>query len=335
MRNRLILLTTFLLFISFFGCKKDEVSTTPLLLNSETTSFLESVYFTDINTGYAVGSNSKGTMKGIILKTINAGKTWTEIPFTVNNQFITILTSIYFTSSDIGYAVGWTGTIIKTVDAGNTWSPLSSGTMNDLHSIYFTSADIGYAVGNGGSMIKTADAGKTWTTVSYGTSHSYPNVTSIYLLNSNSGIAVGGSGVMLKTIDPVYSGGFTWVEYSGLNSNELPGHLSSVQFVDANTGFAVGGSDNAGTVLKTIDGGKSWSIVLNKEYNMLFSVYFTSPDNGYAVGQAGTIIKTVDGGDSWEKIPSGTDSNLNSVFFTGANSGYIVGGNGVILKLQN
>jgi photosystem II stability/assembly factor-like uncharacterized protein len=334
MKRGLIILSSILSLMLMNSCEKNTLSTNSLLLNSGTTSSLNSVYFTDNNTGFAVGLNSEEPNKGIILKTIDAGKSWNEVQFNNDKQSTTVLTSVFFTSSDIGYAAGWAGTIIKTENAGASWNALTSGNINDLHSIFFTDADTGYAVGFGRALIKTDNGGESWSPISFGGVTYYANLNSVFVLNSKNGFAVGNDGVMLKTINPIYSGGFSWVEELHLNSNEKPKYLLSIHFVNANTGFAVGGSDNKGTVLKTIDGGNSWSVIFS-DTNLLFSVYFTSPTNGYAVGQGGTIIKTTDGGDTWTKIESGTENTLMSIFFPSNKVGYIVGTEGVIIKIED
>jgi len=64
---------------------------------------IPSIYFTEANTGYAVG------ISGLILKTSNGGSTW--IPQTSNTT--ASLHSIVFTDSNTGYAVGDFGTILK------------------------------------------------------------------------------------------------------------------------------------------------------------------------------------------------------------------------------
>jgi photosystem II stability/assembly factor-like uncharacterized protein len=62
----------------------------------------------------------------------------------------------------------------------------------------------------------------------------------------------------------------------------------------------------------------------------LNSVFFTTKDTGYAVGN-GTIIKTTNGGVNWTLQTSGTTTNLTSVYFTDSKTGYVVGW-GIILK---
>ena len=54
---------------------------------------------------------------------------------------------------------------------------------------------------------------------------------------------------------------------------------------------------NAGTILKTTDGGTNW--ITNDTIPQLESVYFVNADAGYAVGSWGPVLKTTNGGTSW------------------------------------
>lgn len=67
-------------------------------------TFMRSIYFTDENTGYAVGAG------GWILKTSNAGASWVEQ--VQNSGTIRNLLSVAITSSGLAFAVGEWGTVI-------------------------------------------------------------------------------------------------------------------------------------------------------------------------------------------------------------------------------
>ncbi|MFH1003906.1 MAG: T9SS type A sorting domain-containing protein [Bacteroidota bacterium] len=71
---------------------------------SGTTDDLYSVYFTDDDTGYAVGEN------GTILETSDGGSNWEEQESGTTDD----LHSVYFIDDDMGYAVGSDGTILET-----------------------------------------------------------------------------------------------------------------------------------------------------------------------------------------------------------------------------
>jgi photosystem II stability/assembly factor-like uncharacterized protein len=69
-----------------------------------------------------------------------------------------------------------------------------------------------------------------------------------------------------------------------------------------------------------------------KATEQLWSVDFTDPSNGCAVGSNGTILRTSDGGLSWLPQVSGTTNDLSAIKFVNQNTGWIIGSNGTILK---
>ena len=111
----------------------------------------------------------------------------------------------------------------------------------------------------------------------------------------------------------------------------------SVYFANANTGYAAGYNM---TILKTTNGGSSWTIVNSGTQGGLNCVYFTDANTGYASGGYldvflniwGIILRTTDGGLSWIPVNSGNFSWLYSVHFPESNTGYSVGLYGTIIK---
>ena len=69
--------------------------------------------------------------------------------------------------------------------------------------------------------------------------------------------------------------------------------LLSVSFIDANTGTAVGGY---GTILRTTDGGESWTPQISGTTNTLWDVSLVGANIGTVVGANGTILRTTTGG---------------------------------------
>src|SRR5438874_3398628 len=86
--------------------------------------------------------------------------------------------------------------------------------------------------------------------------------------------------------------------------NPLPqgNNLRGASFVDANIGTVVG---EYGTIVRTTDGGNSWTVQASDTTQALWAVSFADANNGTAVGEGGTIVRTTDGGDHWASQPSG------------------------------
>ena len=93
---------------------------------------LESVYFVNDQTGWAVG------YKGTIMHTADGGTTWIQQSSGTTND----LFGVHFESPTLGYVVGLNATILKTIDAGATWSPLTSSipSTTPLYSVFFISS---------------------------------------------------------------------------------------------------------------------------------------------------------------------------------------------------
>jgi len=72
--------------------------------------------------------------------------------------------------------------------------------------------------------------------------------------------------------------------------------LFAAAALDPNTVVAVGGF---GTILRTTDGGDSWTLQPSGTTENLFGVSFVDANTGTAVGDHETILRTDDGGDTW------------------------------------
>jgi len=265
---------------------------------------LYSNYFTDVNTGYAVGEG------GNIIKTTDGGVTWTS----KNSGTSNTLKSIIFVNSTLGYAVGDSGTICKTTDGGTTWTH-SNITTNSLNSVYFTDANTGYTVGLNNTIFKTTNGGTSWNAQTCGTQYITYNLNSVYFLNASIGYAVGGWGCILKTTN----GGTSWVKLSYSSTSVL----TSVYFNNVDTGYVIG---TGGTIIKTTDGGSYW-VTQTAPSAYLNSVKFIDLDTGYVAGDDGIILKTINGGSNWITLTSGTSDDLQSVFISNASTACIVGAN--------
>ncbi len=113
--------------------------------------------------------------------------------------------------------------------------------------------------------------------------------------------------------------------------NPLPqgNALHDVDFADSLTGTAVG---DAGTILRTTDGGQSWLLQHSGTNENLWAVHFTGPLAGTAVGTNGTILSTLDGGESWVARNSGTTGTVRDVSFSDSLTGTAVVDLGGILR---
>lgn len=126
-------------------------------LSSGETWPLNSVCFTNTNTGYAVGLD---TGNGGLLKTTDGGVTWTVLLSTIAWPWGPFcLNSVSFADENTGYIVGDYGTILKTTDGGWTWMLQESDTEKSLGCVFFTDANTGYVAGENGTILNTTNGG--------------------------------------------------------------------------------------------------------------------------------------------------------------------------------
>ena len=96
--------------------------------------------------------------------------------------------------------------------------------------------------------------------------------------------------------------------------------------------------DRNSTVLKSVDGGKSWAgeserVRVGEKRTNLEDVFFVSPNEGWIVGSFGTVMHTIDSGQNWEKVVlDEIDHNLYSIYFSTPELGWISGQEGLVLN---
>jgi photosystem II stability/assembly factor-like uncharacterized protein len=149
--------------------------------------------------------------------------------------------------------------------------------------------------------------------------------------------AAGEGGVIIVSHD----GGETWTpQRSGTEYG-----LSDITFVDADSGWAVGGgavdfwsgdvSALTSVILHTEDGGATWSPQATPAAASLTTVEFTDSLHGWAAGELGTVLSTSDGGATWTARRTGVASRLTAVHFTDALHGWVGGPRGKVLRTVN
>ncbi|MEO0073963.1 MAG: YCF48-related protein, partial [candidate division WOR-3 bacterium] len=109
--------------------------------------------------------------------------------------------------------------------------------------------------------------------------------------------------------------------------------IRAFSFPTSTTGYACGG---AGRVIKTTDGGTTWTEQTTGTDAMLNRIVFpVNTEVGYACGTQGTVIKTTDGGTTWMRLhdlPVRDAQFLAMAFPVDNSTGYLVGDMGMMLK---
>jgi photosystem II stability/assembly factor-like uncharacterized protein len=136
-----------------------------------------------------------------------------------------------------------------------------------------------------------------------------------------------GNEVILSTTD----GGLNWNVYS------IPGiYLLDLFTVNENVVWAVGttmfGLDpGRAVIMKTIDGGDTWTLIDSTQNGYFGSVFFYDTRFGWITGAEGPftdsfgmVYRTTDGGDSWQRTEDNTIVSLTDAFFISPADGWMV-----------
>lgn len=272
------------------------------------------------------------------------------------------LNDVFFTSDNVGFAVGDNGRITKTVDGGSNWTASNAIPTCNLNSVFFSSPDSAWIASTCGIHF-TSDGGLNWSLQTIGNGE---ELNDVFFSNSQIGWAVGNKMTIMRTID----GGNNWV-IDTLTSNIPNNPLLTVYFRDATNGWIGGGerlhfttdggqnwihgssllaewiyaidfgdeyagvaSGMAGSTTNTFDWGINWSFngSVTPNHQAIHGVNFSSKDSVYMVGQSGLIYFSANSGSTWNTQTSGTTETLKSVYFPSKNIGYAVGNAGVIIK---
>jgi photosystem II stability/assembly factor-like uncharacterized protein len=159
-----------------------------------------------------------------------------------------------------------------------------------------------------------------------------------HLTSSSSGARNFGTNGTVKISGTFTNGSNTYTNYGTFNESFAPimntvfTHLLGVKVVNSSTIYVVG---NAGVILKTSNGGDSWTKQTSNTTNDIFSVSFSSSSNGVCVGNSATVRYTTDGGSTWTTASAGTSSHLRYVYHKTADTVFLMGASGVIKKSVN
>lgn len=225
------------------------------------------------------------------------------------------------------------------IAAQSGWVANHVQTGGDLVAVYFTSDKNGWIAGDNGYLASTSDGGATWNKYPLNTTE---DINEIYFRNNDNGYLVAGRAMFITK-----DGGRTWRQTQLVAPGEIkkgtPEFLS-IRFAGKKLGIAIGsvweriGKEDIvvdSLVMRTDDGGETWSRVAVPAKVELYHLDFTDSSDGWIVGDKGLILATTDGGQTWHEQRSGVARALFNVDFRDNDNGYAVGGGGTILRTEN
>jgi photosystem II stability/assembly factor-like uncharacterized protein len=280
-------------------------------------------FFLNPSHGYAVNGI------GQIHRTTDGGMSWTR---QLNNGTYTHFRSVGFFDSLNGFAgaLGWgdvnnpnakdTVILYKTADGGTNWVPehqLTSGSIKrGFCGMHVFSDSIIYAVGRVRGpawFYKTTDRGTTWSAKDM--TEYTAGLIDVKFFTRDSGIIVGlthathtsSRAIILSTAD----GGESWdTVYVTNRTNEW---AWKIDFPSRNTGYVSlqrNGNVAPVYILKTTDGGKSWTDKLFSPTGYFVQgIGFINDSVGFAGGTSLKPKMTTNGGETWDTVTIGNSLN--------------------------
>jgi len=293
------------------------------IIPSGTNTPLNSIFFYDYEVGYACGDS------GIVIKSIDSGKTWQTIPTPVTYNF----NDLFVFNDSTLCLVGDFGTILFSFDGGVNWYGSSSFlTSEDYLSISYSGTK-GVCGGRSQTILYGIYEGTSITWIVYQTGFFGGGFWGAHMLNPQIGFVAGENSIFGPLLGMTTDSGVNW-DFTAFYLNNNEGRATGVDFTDIINGYVSARVwDGRGAISKTIDGGSDW--VTTFFTNPLWSIDFPisgASQTGYSVGSEGTILKTYNAGNNWQAQQSGTILKLNKVQFLDLDFGFAVGENGIILK---
>lgn len=209
---------------------------------------------------------------------------------------------------------------------------------NILRKHKMVDANTWFAVGANGTFMRTTDAGTNWyfhhqAGKFSNTAQTIGQNYDVWYLDAATGIVAGDRGFIGRTTN-----GGTTFDSVGNGLIPVAQRAQSIWFADANTGYigAGSGSGSAGTIVKTTDGGLTWTSIYTTTTSAVQAVGGTSAQTVHAVLANGGVMKSTDGGTTWSTPVAGTVSSfMYAISFIDSDTGFIAGSQGAISKTTN
>jgi photosystem II stability/assembly factor-like uncharacterized protein len=310
---------------------------------SNTTASLRGVSAVNERVVWASGSN------GTYLRTNDGGATWlaVKVPGAESLDFRAVRAIDERTVFLMSIGSGEKSRIYKTTDAGEHWTlqftePDANGF---LDAIAFWDAAYGIVLGDalGGSaeVRTTDDGGVHWTrrqtppALDKEGSFAASNSCLIVRGKHDAWYVTGGAGAG-RVFHSKDNGRHWSVAPTPIRNDGAAAGIFSIAFADARRGIAVGGDyskdkENAGNIVVTSDGGRTWTAPGARPAGFRSAVVYLADRKTWMVtGTSGSDIST-DGGATWKLFDNGS---YNAMSFVSGVAGWAVGGRGRVAKFQ-
>lgn len=235
----------------------------------------------------------------------------TDVPFSYPANFISDVLDVYVDANGTGYLGGTCGVLRTTTDNGQNWTVADTPTNNDIEAIACPPGGCSTALLATDDELYRLSRGN-WTAVTY---PNYAEGGTLHWLTENLVVHEATASGLWRSTD----GGLTWatVAYGENKSSELI-------FIDANTGYLFAN----GKLLKTTDGGASFSETGYTHPNSPFHLAWLDANTGWTFDRDRKFWKTTDGGANWSVLND--EQQLSTVnWFVALTDDHLVGSQGI------
>jgi photosystem II stability/assembly factor-like uncharacterized protein len=228
-------------------------------------------------------------------------------------------------------AVGERGTVLLSDDHGVQWRQAKVPVRTTLTAVRFVDARIGWAVGHLGVILRSDDGGETWTKQLDGVAAARAFADAgersgdpaqkqrarrwadegpdkpffdVDFVDAQRGVAVGAYNLAFATAD----GGKTWTPILDQLPNPKGLHLYGVRLVGERVYIA----GEQGLLLRSGDGGASFSALTSPYKGSFFGLLVTEPGTLVVYGLRGNAFRSTDDGTRWDKVETGVPVSISA-----------------------
>lgn len=296
------------------------------------------------NNEFYIGFDAAGTSTKGLMRTTDAGNTWTSFNGGTLLNTATIRSLIFKTSGDTTLYAGtattsgirgvheysWPNQI--QVSCTYSWTAQTSGTTNLLQTAKTVNSNTGWVGGATGTVYRTTNAGITWINANpnAGIQGDVDNIEAISETTAWVASYTSGGGFIYKTTN----GGTNWT----LVFSQTSGFIDAVAFKDANTGFAYGDPVlSRWSLWKTTNGGLNWDSTgmylpqAGTEGGWNNSMRIIGNNIWFGTNNT-RVYHSTNFGSNWIYGTTGTSANSYDVHYVSATNGFAGGASAALVK---
>ncbi len=332
-------------------------------LSSPTSNFLR-VRFRNENDGYLFGYSYTNTSHFCIARTSNGGSSWdfdigpylseSCYPELINDSTSVLVNNSGFILRSTDFCNSWTfkmddpisqfnaidfldnnygiigadsGNVLLTSDGGIHWNKINTGREAGIYSIQYLNPN--FICGNGyvpysmgfSDIITSTDQGNTWINHTRYIENRI-NISGIQPIDSLTAFICGSinynDGYIYKTTNR----GFSWQLVYFTPGN----YLADIKSLNRDVIFAAGGNYTQAVVLKSFDGGQTWSTATVNSTPQFRALSMPDSSSLYAINES-RVYKSTNMGSSWSNIYQPSSGNLTNIEFLSGVEGFCLDGN--------